>query len=410
MQGKITKRTVEALREGEWLWDSAVTGFGAKRGKTGVFYYLCKRIGGTQRQMGIGRHGSPWTPDMARAEARRLLVQIHAGTDPLAQRNAPAPETFGAAMERYLTWKQGEVRPRSFEEVERHLRHHAKPLHRLPLGEVNRRTIAQLLGEVEARGKVARNRARTSISAMFRWAISEGLVEHNPVSGTGVAAEVSRDRVLTPAELSAIWAALPDSQFGDIVRLLILTGQRREEIGWLRWDEIVGVNGVATTHSVGVAAEGGSLLPFAAGGGPELRLSAERTKNRREHTVPLAPVAADILARQSRRSRRCVFGIAADGFSGWSEAKSALDARLKLAHWTLHDLRRTCATGLAELGVLPHIIETVLNHQSGHRRGVAGIYNRATYASEVRAALERWAEYVVGLGTDASPLRLVAGR
>jgi integrase len=396
MKGKITRRAVEALQPGEQLWDSVVRGFGARRQTGDVFYLLRYRLGGAQRFVTIGRAGSPWTPDTARREAQRLLGQIVAGTDPGAK-PPPAPETFGAALERYLPWKQEQVRPKSFEEIERHLRQHAPPLHRLSLGEIDRRAVAQLLGQIEtASGKVSRNRVRSSINAMFRWANSEGLVDHNPVTGTGVAAEKTRDRVLSPAELSAIWGALPASQFGDIVRLLILTGQRRDEIGDLQWAEVV----ADTAGPSVVAAEGGSLHPLAAEGGlgpAAIVLGAERTKNGHQHTVPLSPAAAAIIARQPRRARRCVFGIAADGFSGWSQSKAALDARVGLAPWTLHDLRRTVATGMAELGVLPHIIETVLNHQSGHKGGVGGIYNRATYSNEVRAALELWADWVDGL-------------
>jgi integrase len=121
-------------------------------------------------------------------------------------------------------------------------------------------------------------------------------------------------------------------------------------------------------------------------------LPPARTKNGRQHAVPLSPIAAAILERQQRNSE-FVFGNKAS----WSDAKARLDARLPIAPWRLHDLRRTCATGMAELGVAPHVIEAVLNHVSGHKAGVAGIYNRATYAVKCRAALERWADWVDGL-------------
>jgi integrase len=411
MQGKITKRAAEALREGEWLWDSAVTGFGAKRSKGGVFYYLRYRIGGAQRFTAIGKHGSSHTPETARREAQRLLGQIASGTDPAAKRSV-APETFGATMERYLAKRRADMRPRSFEETERHLRHHSRPFHKRNLGEIDRRAIAQRLGEIEAAsGPVARNRVRQTLSAMYAWTIREGLLDINPVTGTGAAIEHSRDRVLTPAELSTLWHGLGDGPFADIVRLLILTGQRRNEIGALQWAEVV-----ADTQPIGVrvvadnavvAAEGGLASDAIGGTGAMIVLGADRAKNSQKHTVPLSPAAAAILGRQPRRGPY-VFGKTGEaGFSGWSQSKRVLDARLKLAPWTLHDLRRTVATGMAELGVLPHIIETVLNHQSGHKGGVAGIYNRATYAAEVRAALELWAEHVV---TGTPRLRVVARR
>jgi integrase len=372
MLGKITKTAVERLAPGgEWLWDTVVQGFGARRQVDGAFYSLRYRINGHQRVLSIGRHGSPWTPDTARSEARKLLGGVAAGVDP-AQRAKPTG-TVGAEIDRYLAKRQQALKPRSFEEVERHLHQHAKPLHRHKLGEIDRRTIATLLGGIEtASGPVARNRVRSSLSAFFAWTIREGLADTNPVAGTGKADEGgSRERVLTDDELGAIWRKLGEDQFSDIVRLLILTGQRREEIGSLRWSEV---------HK------------------DRIVLPPSRTKNRRQHEVPLAPQARVIIQRQLRhKGRDLIFGIGEGGYSGWSDAKAALDARLRLPDWRLHDLRRSCATGLAELGVLPHIIEAILNHVSGHRAGVAGIYNRARYEGEMRDALDRWARYVEGL-------------
>jgi integrase len=255
-------------------------------------------------------------------------------------------------------------------EITRHLRRHAAPLHQRELAEIDRRTIATLLGEIEAgSGAVSRNRVRTTLSAFWSWAIAEGLAETNPVTGTNTAPEQARDRVLTPAELGALWRCLGKRPHDDIVRLLILTGQRREEIGGLRWSEF---------------------------NGDAIVLSPERTKNRRAHTVPLSSQARTILERQPRNGE-FVFG----NKGSWSDAKARLDANLAIAPWRLHDLRRSAATGMAELGVAPHVIEAVLNHVSGHKAGVAGIYNRATYSTECRVALERWADYVARLAAQA---------
>jgi integrase len=154
---------------------------------------------------------------------------------------------------------------------------------------------------------------------------------------------------------------------------------------------------------------------------PELDTAAEqwiipsaRTKNHREHVVPLVP-AALVLLPPRRTDRDYIFGDGPRregdqhrGFSGWSKSKTALDARIlaarkeidagakPLPHWTVHDLRRTAATAMAEqLSVLPHIVEAILNHVSGHRAGVAGVYNRARYQAEMRDALDRWTEHLV---------------
>jgi integrase len=384
--GKITKTAVEGLQGGEWIWDATVKGFGARRQRDGVFYYLRYRLGGLQRMRSIGRQGSPWTPDTARRRATTALGKVAAGIDPFAEAlQARAAETFGKEAERYLERKRATMKPRSFEEVERHLTNHAKPLAKLRLTEIDRRTIAVRLAEIEeASGPVARNRVRSTLSAFFAWTITEGFIETNPVTGTGKADEGgSRERVLMESELAEVWTALETDQFGDIVRLLILTAQRREEIGGLGWSEVDFERGLI-------------VLPPA------------RTKNKRVHELPLSSAARGILQRQPRRKGRdLVFGHGPGPFSGWSDCKVRLDQRLlearqvgnpkakPLPDWRIHDLRGTTATIMAEkLGVLPHIVEVILNHVSGHRAGVAGIYNRATYAKEMREALERWGNHV----------------
>lgn len=380
---KINMRTVAGLAPGSYVSDAIVQGFGVRRQKDGAYYYLRFRKNGVQQMRSIGRHGSPWTPDTARNEAKRLLGAVVGGDDPFAQ--PLTTESFGHEVIRYLERKRQAMKSRAFEEVERHLTNHAAPLHRLRLGEIDRRVIAQRLGEIEtASGPVARNRVRSSLSAFFSWAVTEGLLDANPVQGTAKLDEGgSRERTLTPEELRELWAVLdaePNAQYADITRLLILTGQRREEIGGLRWSEI----------------ERGSIV-----------LPPERTKNSRQHEVPLSRQAKAILERQSKRKGRdFVFGIGELGFSGWSDCKARLDQALlalrrktnrkakAMPDWRLHDLRRTCATGMAEFGVQPHIIEAVLNHVSGHKAGVAGIYNRARYAGEMRDALQRWADHL----------------
>jgi integrase len=229
-----------------------------------------------------------------------------------------------------------------------------------------------LLGEIETgSGPVSRNRARSALSSFFSWCVSEGLLDTNPVTGTAKADEGgSRERVLTPDELRRLWRGLGTEPFSQIVRLLLLTGQRRNEIGHLRWAE------------VDLAAR-------------RIVLPPERTKNGRLHELPLSHQALAILERLPRRnSSDFLFGIRGTrGFNDWAYAKAKLD-QLGIAPWHIHDLRRTTATGMAELGVQPHIIEAVLNHVSGHKAGVAGVYNRASYAEPMRDALQRWADWL----------------
>jgi hypothetical protein len=228
--GKVTLSTVAKLKG--YLWDTHVTGFGARRQTNGVFYYVRYRHNGQQTVKSIGRHG-PWTPDTARARAKQLLGTVAGGTDPFAQ--ALAGEGFAATVERYLERKRPALKPNSFRETGRYLHNHSAPLHRLRLDQIDRRKIAALLGDVETtRGPASRNRLRNVLSAFFSWCIQEGLLDANPVQGTAKANESgSRERVLTPEELRKLWRALGDDPFSDVVRLLLLTGQRRNEIGKL---------------------------------------------------------------------------------------------------------------------------------------------------------------------------------
>jgi len=368
MIGKLTKVTVERLGPNSVLWDTALVGFAARRQRRHVHYLLRYRIDGHQRFHSIGRHGSPWTVDQARTEARRLLGLVASKVDPASERVRPT-ETFGNEIERYLNRKRGSLKPRSMAEIERHLFIQCNPLHSLPLTSIDRRTIALTLAEIEqASGPIARNRARASLSAFFAYAIREGLAELNPVTGTGMADEgPSRDRVLSKDELACLYAGLADDDpFSDIVRLLVLTGQRRNEIGGLRWSEIDFNRNLIV-------------------------LKPDRVKNNRQHELPMSTQVRSILERQPRNGE-FVWG---RRWTSWSDGKARLDSRLNgMAPFRLHDLRRSAATHMAELGVLPHIIEATLNHVSGHRAGVAGIYNRARYVDEMWAALQKYSDYI----------------
>jgi integrase len=225
----------------------------------------------------------------------------------------------------------------------------------------------------------------------------EGLAEVNPVIGTNRAVdETSRDRVLSDEEPAAVWRACRDDDYGRIVRLLILTGQRREEVGGIVGAEI---NFLQARWSI----------------------PRERTENGLSHEVPLSAAAVDVIRGSPLgMSRDLLFGEGHGSFQGWSKAKAALDRRItqsgaKIPAWRLHDLRRTVATRMAELGVLPHVVEAVLNHISGHKAGVAGVYNRALYSAKKRQALELWGEHIRALVQERLPdvvsLRLTsAGR
>jgi integrase len=365
-QGKITISSVAKLQG--WLWDTTVMGFGARRQTNLVHYYVRYRHNGQQIVRSIGRHGG-LTPDTARAKAKQLLGTVAGGVDPFAQ--TLSGEVYSVAVDRYLERRRSSLRPGSFSEAERYLRSRAAPLHSLRLAQIDRRKIAALLGEIEtSAGPVARNRARSAFSAFFNWCITEGLLDASPVTGTAKADEGgSRERVLTQEELRQLWHSLGDDAFSNIVRLLLLTGQRRNEIGKLQWSEVD-------------LARKKIILP------------ASRVKNGREHCVPLSAQALAIIERQPRRNSSAFLFSDVEGFKNWDAAKQRLDQRLPIAPWTLHDLRRSCATHLGELGVLPHVVEQALNHVSGAKAGVAGVYNRSKMSDAVREGLQRWADHI----------------
>jgi integrase len=359
----ITIRTVQALKPGAVIWDKKLPGFGARRQRDAVAYVVKYRVNGKQRFVTLGRHGA-LTPDSARRKAKQVLGAVAGGNDPAATRS----DATGAVIANYLAWAEPRQRPTTFRHTQLYLRSHWRTLHRLPIMTVKRRHVAQALAEIEAAHSAAvASCARTALSSFFSWAIRMGYdLPANPVAGTHKHNGKARERVLTEAELAAIWQACGDDDYGRIVRLLILTGQRREEIGGLRRGEI----------------------------DPDrIVLPGVRTKNKRDHIIFLAPQA---LALLPECAGDYVFG--KRGFVSWSRGKSALDAVSGVAGWRLHDIRRTVATMMADkLGVLPHIIEAVLNHFSGHKSGVAGVYNRARYENDMRCALERWAQYVEGI-------------
>jgi integrase len=323
------------------------------------------------------------------------------GKDPVGEKleaRTKVDETLGALLPKYLAYKRQHVRVRTFEEIERHLSVHARQLHARAVAAIDRRAVALWLTDVaEKKGPAIANRVRASLSACFGWMIREGLIEANPVLNTNKAAEAgARERVLVDDELREIWQALGDDQYSSVVRLLMLTGARRNEIGNLRWSEV-------DLDKKTIA------------------LPAERTKNGWPHLIPLTAAALACLRAQPRRQqadgsqRDLVFGHGERGWQDWSGSKADLDARILEARkkkqpkakpiedWTLHDFRRSLSTAMHErLNIMPHVVEAVLGHV-GHRAGVPGTYNLSSYDEQKAIALARWADHVETLVTGKRP-------
>lgn len=379
-------------------WDTQERGLGVRITAGGHRAFVLRYVvQGRERRMTIGDFPT-LSLTTAREIARARKGDVIKGGDPLAAKAVDRTAvTLGRAVARYVAERVPEQKARTQSETRRALETHWAPLHALPLSGITRGQVAARLSEIaQASGPVAANRARAQLSALFRWSISEGWLDLNPVSGTNKREERPRERVLTTGELRVIWSACGENNHGRVVRLLMLTGQRREEVAGMAWSEL-DLERVLWS------------------------LPGSRTKNGRPHDVPLSDAALAILAGVERREGRdLLFGEGDGPFAAWSRCKGRLDGRIARQNaasrlgralaeaeaasledgprpWVLHDLRRTAVTGMAELGVQPHVVEAVVNHVSGHKAGVAGIYNRATYAAEKRQALNLWADHIMTL-------------
>jgi integrase len=260
-----------------------------------------------------------------------------------------------------------------------------------PVAEIDADAVFRLIEEVRHRGvpglarrneDASEPRARlmhAALSKLFGWLVEKRRIKTNPVTGLKRPAQSeARDRVLTNREIIAFWQAATDlgsSPFNPMLKLLLLTGCRLREAAQMEIREL---------------SDDGSTWT----------IPGRRTKNKRAHVVALAPLAREIIAGVERLPE-CQFVFTTNQktpVSGFSKIKKRLDAAMTdVPAWRLHDLRRTCATGMAEIGIAPHIVEVCLNHVSGFRGGIAGVYNRALHMEERREALELWANHVTGL-------------
>ena len=324
------------------------------------------------------------------AKARELMSKVQLeGKDPHDGKRAAIGEgkTVGDLIDPYLRERSADLKSRSHVEITRHLKAHWKSLHHLKVKAVTRQNVVENLDKiVGTRGKGAADRARSALSMFFAWTIDRNYGDENPTLKIKArSAKPIKNRVLNDDELRQVWRACLDDEFGKIVKLLILTLQRRSEIGDLGWSEID-------------SAERQILIP------------ERRTKNSRPHIVPLSAAARAIIESVPKREKRdLLFGRRGGGYGGWTNSKAELDTRIAAAckragldrsmpHWTLHDLRRTGSTQLHERGIAqPHVVEAILNHISGHQAGVAGVYNKALYLAERRTALEAWGERITQL-------------
>lgn len=409
--GKVNKRSVDAFKPGasaSFLWDDDLKGFGVKANPSGSLSYVLQyRMGGreakTRRYM-IGGHGNPWTPASARTEAERLLMLVAQGIDPVEADRKRRDDAVNLAFSAYADRFRLTCKGRWGDIVERSIRLHAKPvLAHKPLPAITKADIVAVFDAMPAGQQANRRNLFAILRRMFRWVIGRGDLERSPMESMETPPAVkARDRWLSDDELERVWNALPSCHrcYQPIVRLLIATGQRREEVAGLQWPEL------DRTERV-------------------WRLPGERAKNGVPTTIPLNDLAIaelDAVAKGDKWPRRGGVFLTAKGgpFESMTRGKAKLDETLAaspdepIAPWRLHDLRRTVATGLQRLGVRFEVTEAVLNHVGGSRAGVAGVYQRHDWKQEKRDALDAWGRHVAaclsGVGDETNVVPLAARR
>ena len=353
---------------------------------------------GKARKLTIGRYPRIGLAD-ARKEARRLGVEVEHGADPCADKiavkaAAGAPVVLTVAMVADLFVKQHTAKKngeRWSKEVRRIIAKDILPaIGHKPAATVTKADVRDLRdkiadgdGKGRAPAPIQSNRALSVMAKMFRWALSEDYVSADPTAGLAKrGAETKRGRVLSDDELARVWRAASELEypFGPAVRLLVLTGARREEIAALKWSEI----GTAKWRDAIARTEGEV---------PALLLPASRAKNKLEHITPLSAAAMVVLDSVPRIGHGdLVFTTnGVTPVSGWSRAKAQIDRLSGVTGWVLHDLRRCISTWMNESGTDPHIAEAVLGHVV---KGVGGVYNKASYLREKAEALDLWAKHV----------------
>jgi integrase len=367
-------------------WDAALPGFGLRVTDKGAkSWTVLFRARGQLRRMTLGKY--PTLPlAAARDKAREVLREVEKGNDPAAakaEERRREADLFQSVFEEFID-RHAKPNNRGWERQDRDLRREFLPHWRnRSIGTIRRRDILELLDKIADRSSPRRaNRYLALLKKLFAWCVERGYIEASPASGIKPPGkEISRDRVLSDDELRLIWQCCEKAgwPFGDLFRLLILTAQRLGEVSTMRRPD---VDLTKATWTV----------------------PANIAKNGVANEVPLSPAAVAVLSGMPSLGGDGYLFPALNGSgrpaSGFSKAKARLDKAIEaelagaMPPWRLHDLRRSAASGMAQLGIAPHVIEKVLNHISGSLAGVAGIYNRFGYGPEKRHALDTWAAHV----------------
>lgn len=369
----LTDLTVEKIRPPQAgrseHWDAALPGFGLRVSASGTkTWCLMARRRGKQYRYKIGRYPQLKLAD-ARDVARDYLTKIAKGDDPIAYRFQDR-ETFADLATDYVSRECPRLaRGKEFEAIiKRELLPHWRDV---PIREITRRDIVRTTDRLVAHGKpYAAITLHRIISRMFNWGVARSYLDASPATGLELPARAeARNRVLEDDEIRTLWTAWDEMAwpFGVFMKVLLLTGQRRNEVASMRWQDL---NADMTLWTIPRGA----------------------TKSDREQQVPLSPMVRDLLALAPQLDDTNVFvsGRSENRISGFSKAKARAARLSGVEGWRLHDLRRTCATGLARLGVADVTIAAVLNHSPRKVMGVTSIYNQHHYLDEKREALCIW--------------------
>lgn len=373
----LTDRFIERVKlpnagtEAEY-YDQAYPGLSIRVSYGGAkTFHDIYRVEGKRKRVTIGR----WpriSLDQARDEWRRHREALKRGDAPDATKTeAASTGLFESVVREWMEKEQSKHRPKTVYNLERVIKTCLLPVWTgKAVKNITRSDVVALLDGIIERGSKAQAwKVHGDIRAFFSWCLDREYITVDPVAGMKrMGVNKARDRVLTDAELREVYrAASRIGPAGTAVMILALTGARREEIGALKWAEVDLTNGA-------------------------IKLSSDRTKTGNGHCKPLSTVALDILKAIPRTDSPYVFG--ERGVRDWTGPKDKLDALSGVSDWRIHDLRRTLSTRLNEMGVEPHVVEAILDHTV---KGVAGVYNKATYEKMKREALQKWAKHIMTL-------------
>jgi integrase len=371
-----------------FVWDRDLAGFGLKVTPNGrqvfIYQYRARGKSGPTKRLTLGKFGDI-TPTEARTKAAGYASAVAERRDPRSEQmdrrrraDEDAAGTFANLVSEFIE-RYAKKHHRRWLETERLLQRDAVAIWGpRPATSLTRRDINQHLQTVAERAPIQANQLLANLRKMFNWAVATGRLETSPASGIPrPAPSRARDRVLDDEELARVYLASDQLgyPFGPFYKLLILTAQRVQEVAGMRWGEIRG---------------------------NQWTIPGERAKNGKAHFVHLSAAAQKVLATLPRAdSTDLIFSTNhRNPISGFAKAKANLDERSGVSGWRNHDVRRTVTTGLANLGVPPHVCDKILNHASGTISGVAAVYQKAEFLAERAVALERWGNHVVQLSGE----------